>query len=119
MTKTTENDWITFKKEAKINPNTFFKDYAISLGLGQYYDFKPLKDETDKLQIRRQRYQLYFRNVPVERSEFSLHSANGEIHTAHVKMVEWLDIDVNKRIGEPKALDIALADKGLTTKNPL
>ena len=26
--RTTENGWIEFKKEAKINPNNFFKDYA-------------------------------------------------------------------------------------------
>ena len=26
--RTTDNGWITFKKEAKLNPNSFFKDYA-------------------------------------------------------------------------------------------
>ncbi|WP_157585680.1 hypothetical protein [Runella zeae] len=36
LTKTaTPDGWIEFKKEARINPNTFFKDYANSLELGQ------------------------------------------------------------------------------------
>lgn len=76
-----------------------------------------LSDETDASKVRHQRYQLHFRNIPVEGAEFSLHSANGEVRTAHGKIVELLDIDVNKRIGEPKALEIALADKGLTVKD--
>ena len=38
--RTTENGWIEFKKEAKINPNNFFKDYASSLGLGKDYEFR-------------------------------------------------------------------------------
>ncbi|TAE36636.1 MAG: hypothetical protein EAZ70_10720 [Runella slithyformis] len=35
--RTTENGWIEFKKEAKINPNNFFKDYASSLVLCKDY----------------------------------------------------------------------------------
>lgn len=33
-TQITSNGWIEFKKEARINPNTFFKDYGNNLGLG-------------------------------------------------------------------------------------
>ena len=84
-TRATENGWIAFKKEAKLNPNTFFKDYAGSLGLGQHYDFKSLKDETDNKQIRHQRFQLHYKNIPVEGAEFGLHfSALGGVLTANL-----------------------------------
>ena len=47
LTARADNDgWIEFKAEAKLNSNNFFKDYAQSLGLGQDYEFKSLKDET-------------------------------------------------------------------------
>ena len=83
-TQVTPNGWIEFKKEAKLNTNTFFKDYANSLGLGQHYDFKSLKDETDTKSIRHQRFQLHYKNIPVEGAEFGLHfSALGGVLTAN------------------------------------
>jgi Zn-dependent metalloprotease len=71
--KTTDNGWIIFKKESKLNPNNFFKDYANSLGLGQHYDFKSVKDETDNNKLKHQQFQLYYKNIPVEGAEFTLH----------------------------------------------
>jgi hypothetical protein len=57
VTKRADNDgWIEFKREAKLSPNNFFKDYANSLGLDKDYNFKPLKDETDKKQQRQQHF---------------------------------------------------------------
>jgi hypothetical protein len=48
--RTDENGWIEFKKEAKLNPNAFFKDFGNNLGIGKDYNFKLLKEETDKKQ---------------------------------------------------------------------
>jgi Zn-dependent metalloprotease len=81
-TRTTETGWIEFKKEAKIDHNNFFKNYAESLGLGQHYEFRATKDETDEKQQRHQRFQLHYKNIPVEGAEFSLHSNNGILNTA-------------------------------------
>lgn len=112
--RTTENGWIEFKKEAKLNPNTFFKDYGNSLGLRQHYDFKPLKDETDNKQIRHQRFQLHYKNIPVEGVEFGFHSKEGFLNAAHGRIPENLEFDISKPMPEPKALDIALADRKVT-----
>jgi Zn-dependent metalloprotease len=74
-TRITESGWIEFKKEARINPNTFFKDYSGSIGLTKDYDFKAFKEETDKKQNKHQRFLLHYKNIPVEGAEFSLHSS--------------------------------------------
>ncbi|TAG51011.1 MAG: M4 family peptidase, partial [Runella slithyformis] len=107
--KTTENGWIEFKKEAKINPNTFFKDYGSSLGLGKDYDFKIFKEETDRKQSRYQRFQLHYKNIPVEGVEFTLHSSiEGVLTLGHGKIPDGLNFDVSKPISENKALGLAL-----------
>jgi hypothetical protein len=53
--RTTDNGWIEFKKTARVNPNTFFKDFASNLGLNKDYNrngnrFKVIKDETGAFQ---------------------------------------------------------------------
>lgn len=113
-TQATENGWIEFKKEAKLNSNNFFKDYATSLGLGQHYDFKPLKEETDNKQIRHQRFQLYYKNIMVEGVEFTLHSQNDVLELGHGKIPEGLEQDVTKPMPESKALEFALAHMKVT-----
>ncbi|WP_428667135.1 M4 family metallopeptidase [Runella sp.] len=111
----TENGWIEFKKEAKINPNTFFKVYGKNLGLDQQYDFKLLKEETDKKQNRHQRYQLYYKNIPLEGVEFTLHSSiEGVLTLAHGRIPDGLEFDVSKPIPESKAFDLALASMKLS-----
>jgi Zn-dependent metalloprotease len=115
--RTTDNGWITFKKEAKLNPNTFFKDYATSLGLDKDYDFKTTKDETDPSVdkgIRHQQFQLHYKNIPVEGVEFTLHSVDGILTLAHGRIPEGLYADISKPMAESKALDFALANIKVT-----
>ncbi|AXE19182.1 hypothetical protein DR864_16185 [Runella rosea] len=114
-TRVSENGWIEFKKEAKINPQSFFKDYANSLGLSQHYDFKALNEQRDEKERLHQRFQLHYKNIPVEGMEFSLHTfEDGTLQTAHGRIVEGIDTDVSKPITERRALEIALADKKLS-----
>ena len=113
--RTTENGWIEFKKEVKINPNNFFRDYANSLGLGKDYDFKATREQIDEKRRRHQRFQLHYKNIPVEGVEFSLHTfEDGSLQTAHGRIVENIDADVSKSMTERRALEIAIADKKLT-----
>ena len=109
-----DDGWIEFKREAKLNPNNFFKDYAVSLGLDQEYNFKPLKDETDKKQQRHQHFQLYYKNIAVEGVIFSLHSEVDILTIGHGKIPDGLDQDVSKPMPEPKALELALANMKVT-----
>ena len=113
--RTTENGWITFKKEAKVNPNTFFKDYASILGLERDYDFKPTREQKDEKGRLHQRFQLYYKNIVVEGVEFLLHTfEDGTLQTVHGRIVEGINTDVSKPMTERAALLLALANKKLT-----
>jgi uncharacterized membrane protein YkoI len=113
--RTDNSGWIEFKKEAKLNPNNFFKDYANSLGLDKDYNFKATKDETDDKRQRHQRFQLFYKNIAVEGVEYLLHSGpDGILTLAHGRIPENMDFDVSKSMPEPKALDIALANIKVT-----
>ena len=113
--RTTENGWIEFKQEARVNPSTFFKNYASSLGLDKDYDFKLLKDETDKKQNKHQRFLLHYKNIPVEGAEFTLHSSiQGVLTLAHGRIPDGLNFDVSKPMPENKALDFALVSMKLS-----
>lgn len=113
-TEMTPNGWIIFKKEAKIKASTFFNTYATNLGIGQHYEFQLMKDETDVFHIRHQRFQLYYKKTIVAGAEFTLHSVDDILQTAHGRIVENMDFDLSKPMPEQKALDYALSDKNLS-----
>ena len=113
--QTTDNGWIEFKKAARVNPNSFFKDFAANLGLDKDYNFKLLKDETDKFYTRHQRFLLYYKNIAVEGVEFTLHSSvEGILTLADGRIPEGLNTDISKPMAESKALDLALANMKVT-----
>lgn len=112
---TTESGLILFRKDTVgINPETFFDQFSNTLGLNKHYRFKAVKDETDEKQIRHRRYQLFFKNIPVEGVEYLLHSKGNRMESANGRIVEDLDIDIDKPMPEKQALDYALADQKLT-----
>ncbi len=74
---------------------------------------KLVKDQTDDKKVRHQRYSLFYKNVRVEYSDYTLHSKDKRLLAADGRIVEQLDIDVSKPITEKQALQIALADQKL------
>ncbi|UFH53537.1 hypothetical protein [Spirosoma sp. KNUC1025] len=115
--KATENGWLEFRQDKDteaINPDEFFTRFRANLGLGEGYHLKQTRDETDFREMRHQRFQLYYKNIRVEGVEYSLHSRNKRLQTAHGRIVEDLLLDVSKPMFERKALEIALTDQKLT-----
>lgn len=73
-----------------------------------------IKDEADVKQVRHQRYQLFYKNIPVESVEYTLHSRNKKVAFVNGRMVENLDINIEKPMPEKQALAVAIAYWGLT-----
>ena len=113
--QTNETGWIVFRSDKEaIDPDKFFIRFGDAIGLGEYYSMRLIKDEADTKQVRHQRYQLYYKNIPVESVEYTLHSRDKKLVFANGRMVENLDIDVEKPMSEKKALAYALAQRNLT-----
>ena len=73
-----------------------------------------IKDEADVKQVRHQRYRLFYKNIPVESVEYTLHSRNKKVAFVNGRMVENLDINIEKPMPEKQALAVAIAYWGLT-----
>ena len=115
---TSENGWIEFRRDITgVEATSFFDKFGKNLGLSDGYKMQLTQDETDPKENRHRRYQLLWRNIPVEGSEFTLHSRKDQLTTAQGRVVEALTIDVSKPIIETQALAKALTDQKLTVND--
>ena len=117
VSEATPNGWMTFKAEAKVKASSFLETYGKRIGLGDGYSYKLIRDKADIKENRHVRYQLYWRKIPIEGAEYDLHSRNDILGAANGRVPLDLTIDVEKPMPESKALDFALADQKLTTKD--
>jgi Zn-dependent metalloprotease len=113
-TNATSDGWLEFKAEA-IDAASFATRFAKAIGMGEGYSLQLVRDRTDVKETRHQHYQLYYKNVLVEGSHLTLHSRNGKLTAAHSRIIEDLNIVVDKPIIESKALEMALTDRKLST----
>ncbi|WP_353717603.1 hypothetical protein [Dyadobacter sp. 676] len=121
FSRMTDHGWLFLKDDPAlhVSPDTFIMRYAMNLGLSEGYELKAIKEETEtpeetKLVFRHQLFQLYYKNIPVDGNEFSLHSIENVLKTAHGRIVAGLDIDVTGAIDAAVALQTALDEQGLT-----
>ncbi len=124
FSRMTDYGWLFLKDDpaSRISPDTFVARYATNLGLSEDYMLKATKEETETpegmtVAMRHQLFQVHYKNVPVEGNEFSLHSIENVLKTAHGKIVAELDVDVSGGIDAGLALQIALDEQGLTPES--
>jgi bacillolysin len=113
--QTNDGGWVIFREDKEaLDPDKFFDRFGETIGLGKQYKMRLVKDEADVKQTRHQRYQLYYKNIPVENVEYILHSKGKRLLAMNGRMVDALDIDIDKPMPEKKALAFALAYRGMT-----
>ena len=124
FTRMTDYGWLFLKDDpaSHVSPDTFIVRYASNLGLSEGYKLKAIKEETETpegttVTVRHQFFQLHYKNIPVEGNEFSLHSIENVLKTAHGRIVAGLDIDVSGAIDAAVALQTALDEQRLTQDN--
>jgi hypothetical protein len=109
-----ETGFIRFNKDKEpLDPNLFFDKFGANIGLGKHYQMRLIRDNTDEQGMRHRRYQLYYKNIRVEDTDYSLHSVGKRLLVADGSMVDALDIDVSKPMSENRAMSYALANQKL------
>ncbi|GAB3968471.1 hypothetical protein GCM10028806_12570 [Spirosoma terrae] len=114
-TNATSDGWLDFRPDGEvIDAASFATRFAKAIGMGEGYSLQLVRDRTDVKETRHQHYQLYYKSLLVEGGHLTLHSCNGRLRAAHSRIIDGLDLAVDKAIPEQKALEIALTDRKLT-----
>ena len=81
-------------------------------------DLALISDEADGLNYRHQKYQQYYKNIPVEQGQYILHSIAGHIVSANGKFYNDLKLDVVPQISKEHACAIAISHISSKKLNP-
>jgi len=106
--KINDNGWVYFKRNLNIKPNEVFTDYPSAFGLSNFDKMELWKTSKDELGYIHYRFRQYYKGIPVEGTEYIVHTEQGIVRLCHGSIVESLDIDVKPNINEEKALEFAL-----------
>lgn len=76
-------NWIYFKENSQLNPNTIFETEKSAFGLNEEVCMVLIKVETDDLGFTRHIYQQYYKGLKVEGATFYIHSQNSQVVKAN------------------------------------
>jgi len=79
-----------------------------SLKFTRKHGARILHEEVDKIGFTHTKYQIYFMDIPVEGSVYTVHSNNGRIHSANGKYLKGQNISVKPSLSEKDAFDKAV-----------
>ena len=101
-------------KYIQLNDNYFYsKANEINwlnktLKFSKDHSLKAISKNTDKKGFSHTKYQISFKNIPIEGSVYSVHSINGKIHSANGEYILGNDISVTHSLKEQEAFEKAI-----------
>lgn len=102
-----QNGWIKYNKGSIITAKNIFKENKAKFGLTDSDELRLFSEEADKTGRMHLRYKQYFKGIPVEGSDYTLHLVKGELDLSHGRVIEDFNFDVKEKLNEIKALEIA------------
>lgn len=79
-----------------------------SLKFSKHHQAKILRKETDKIGFTHSKYQVYFKNIPVEGAVYTVHASEGKINSASGEYIPGQDISVTPKTSEREAFNCAI-----------
>jgi Zn-dependent metalloprotease len=110
----TPNGWIKYNKDSKITAENIFKVHKNKMGLTDGDEIKLVSQEADKTFRMHLKYKQFFKGIPIEGTDYTLHLVKGQLDLSHGRLVEDVDFDIKEKVDEKKALELAL--KSINTK---
>jgi len=100
-----DQNWMSLRTDANINPVKFFKEYGKALRLSNDDDMRLYKTEKDELGFMHYRFNQYYKNIRIVRAEYFVHANNrGQAYAANGQYVRNMDKKVSTVLGETSAL---------------
>lgn len=97
-----------FKKNLDIKPDEVFTKHPSAFGLLKDDEMRLWKSSKDESGYLHYRYTQYFKGIPVEGTEYIVHTEQGIVMLCQGNIVENLDIDIKPDINEKTALKLTL-----------
>ena len=104
--RVSNNAWVYFKKGIK--PEDIFIKYKMAFGLSEHDNMLLQKTKTDSEGQKHHYYQQYYKGIPIEHIKYIVHEEGGEAILANGDIIENINIGVDPKITEAKALEYAL-----------
>ena len=79
-----------------------------SLKFTKYHSLKLTGKETDKKGFSHEKYQIYYKNLPVEGAVYSVHSKNGKVNSANGEYILGQNIETIPLLNEQQAFEHAI-----------
>ncbi|MFT4753025.1 MAG: bacillolysin [Salibacteraceae bacterium] len=98
-------DWLRVQEDYNFSKEDFLSENKETLGFDLNYEFELLNSKEDKLGDFHHKYQLLFKGIIVDGSEFLLHERQGRIFAMNGKLPRNLDLSVSLSVDTEVALD--------------
>ena len=104
-----ERNWIKFKDDTKIDPQTVFSEHKSAFDLTDNDEMRPTQTTMDNMGYSQHRFQQYYKNVKIEGGEYIVHTNNkGITYAANGEILTGLDINVVPVLSDKQAIDLVL-----------
>jgi Zn-dependent metalloprotease len=103
-----QKGWIQFLQEKNISPEQVFTIYKEAFGLTSSDEMKLLITKTDELGYSHDRYQQFYKGVPVEGAVYLIHSYNGITSTGNGMIIKGMNASATPAFNANTAIDKAI-----------
>jgi Zn-dependent metalloprotease len=104
-----QNGWFYFDKGLNAAPEDIFVLFAAQLKLGENDRMVTVRTDTDKLGFTHSRFRQHYKGIPVEGTDFIVHSRNGSINSCNGKLLCGLSLSTTPAITAQQAIQTAIA----------
>ena len=102
-------NWIDFREDVIINPNSLFEDLKKAFELSQDDQMKIQRIQDDNIGFKHYRYQQFYKNRRVIYGEFIVHQTEkGIVKSGNGRLITGLNLSATASLNEEQALNSAL-----------
>ena len=99
-------------KKMDVNHENFFSTYREKMGLSVESEMRLEKNILGSNEYEHFKYQQFYKNIPVYRSAYTLHSKNGKVQLASGYYLPKIELSILPALGEASAVESAIQAMG-------
>ncbi|NVO02253.1 MAG: M4 family metallopeptidase [Bacteroidetes bacterium] len=101
------SDWLKFKANKKLNPETLINDNLEAFGLTKTNNVKNIAKTSDNLGFTHYKFQQYYNGVKVENAVYLIHAKNGIAVSGNGNTYSGINVGIVPNFSSEKAIQYA------------